>query len=173
MVDLIALPATACGLGETVAQSTLGFLYSDVKYTEDGNRYTIEYKANEEGKIGKFVAEYDLSTDSAHMEYLENEEWVCTIEYVKLKKGYGSLYIAKREDRRNKEETDLMYTAYKSIYADDNLVMGFLENVEIRPDSIYKKAKSCTEEWVKEGNNWMEYKNGVGKAVFNEKETNF
>lgn len=170
MVDLMAIPATVCGLGEVTAQSALGFLYSGVKYTEDGNKYIVEFNEDEEGNVGKFVAEYDVSTDSAHMEYLKNDKWFCTVEYIKIDNGYGSLYIAEQE---NTEEVNSAFTVYKSIYVDDNVFMGFLDETGIKPDSIYKNASLCTEEWAKEDNNWIEFKNGVEKAVFNENETNF
>lgn len=64
MVDMAIMPAAFLGLGQDAAASGLGmFGVTDVKYTENGNRYTVTYKS-QDGEMYEFQARYDPAADA-------------------------------------------------------------------------------------------------------------
>ncbi len=157
MVDLVALPATVCGLDETGVKAGLGFFYKDVTYDAEGNNYTITYK-DSEGNEQKFLAEYDPKADSAKINIYEKDDLIFTLEYIKTEKGYASQYYAKDDD-----ET---FTTSKTIFDDVNISVGIYEKQTTAPDSIYKGNVTFADDWAKGGDVYVEIKDGVTKSVF-------
>ncbi len=102
MIDLALLPASLFGMGQESVQAGLGFMgATDVKYTENGNSYTVEYTSTDtEGTVQKlvFTGTYDAAADAL----------VCTgstdgtddiySEYHKTSFGYVGQYYFLNED---------------------------------------------------------------------------
>ncbi len=64
MIDLAVLPASFFGLGQESVQMGLAMLGgTDVKYTENGNSYSVTY-TDEEGKKYVFSGTYDAAADA-------------------------------------------------------------------------------------------------------------
>lgn len=101
--DISLVPASLFGLGqEGVVAGMQVFGHTDVKYTENGNNYTIEY-TDSEGKVYCFNGTYDASADSLITNVTENGVDIIYSEYRKTSFGYiGQHYISS-------EESSLLY----------------------------------------------------------------
>ncbi|MGI6538423.1 MAG: hypothetical protein ACOX22_08890 [Caldicoprobacterales bacterium] len=98
MIDLAMVPASSFGVGETAAASALGILgIKDIKYSEDGNQYSIKYK-NEEGKELELQGIYDKTADSLKCtSFIDGKETFYS-EYYKTSFGYVAQIYAVEDD---------------------------------------------------------------------------
>ena len=92
MVDLAALPASLFGLGQEAVSAGLSMVgATDVKYTENGNSYTITYSDNENNKY-VYSGTYDPAADALTCTGTANGSESVFIEYRKTAFGYAGQY---------------------------------------------------------------------------------
>lgn len=156
MVDLAIFPASVCGLDEVGARAGLSIFFENIDYKDEGNgKYTITYK-NAEGDTGKFVANYDVATDSVQVElYDENNTLSLRMEYIKIAEGYAAQYYM---------VSDGEGSVYKIMFTSDDVSLGIFEATS-EPNSIYKGSTSFADDWTKGGSIWAEHKGGVTKSI--------
>lgn len=152
-VDLTTIPATMCGLDESIATSAL-ILYSNVKYKMNGSVCTITF-TNAQDDEGKFVADYDKKTDSTTMSIYENDNLIMINEYTKIKDGYATLTYTIEEGKGS---------VYKTYFDKDNIFVSFFEDVS-KPESIFKN-NDLTSDYAKNGDAfYFEIVDGVASGT--------
>jgi len=157
MIDLLALPATVCGLEEAAVKTTLSFFYNDISYKDEGNgKYTFNY-STEEGEEGTFIAHYDEKTDSAKMEMYIGEDLALKIEYIKTSDGYAAQYFLYNEDGT--------YGLYKLVFTDKDIILGMYEAEGAEPESLYKGNGKIAHNWAENEEFYVQHINGVTTAV--------
>jgi hypothetical protein len=98
MVDLGMLPVSFFGIGEEAAAMGLSMLSAeDVKYTENGNNYSISYK-DSNGATITFSGTYDPAADALVCSSTTNGKENFYSEYRKTSFGYVSQYYFVNED---------------------------------------------------------------------------
>jgi len=98
MLDIALIPASCFGLGQDVANSTLGILgVEDVAYSESGNRYSVKYR-NKEGEQCELQGEYDKATDALKCIAIVDGKESLISEYRKTSFGYVGQVYAINED---------------------------------------------------------------------------
>lgn len=164
MSDLTILPASICGLDESVAASQL-FLFSNVKYSMEKDTCTVTYTAGEDETTSKFVATYDKKTDSVTMSVYEDNVLTVISEYVKIPDGYASQFYTIEEG----EDT---VTVYKSLFENSNIYTSIFENSK-RPESIFRK-NNIDIDFAKNGDYlYIEVVNGVPSGILQGETLNF
>lgn len=159
MIDLLALPATVCGLDEASARMTLSFLYSDIVYKDEGGgKYLLTYSSegDEGDEEGKFIANYDERTDSAQMELYYNSVLALNLEYIKTEGGYAAQYFLYNEDGT--------YSLYKIIFDKKDIAIGMFEG-DGTESSIYKGNAKFAKDWAESEAFYLEHVGGVTKSV--------
>lgn len=97
-VDLAMMPVSFLGLGEEAAVMGLSmFSAEDVKYTENGNSYTITY-TDSEGVVNEFSGTYDAADDALACSSKTDGKENFYSEYRKTSFGYASQYYFINED---------------------------------------------------------------------------
>lgn len=128
MVDIAIMPAAFLGLGQDATATGLAmFGVTDVKYTENGNQYTVTYK-NQSGEAFEFQAEYDPAADALVCEVTSGGE-VDGIyyEYRKAPFGYvGQIYSF---------EGDAVTESYQISVHENGGVIGIFES-DKRPAAL-------------------------------------
>ena len=128
MVDMAIMPAAFLGLGQDAAATGLAvFGATDVKYTENGNRYTVTYK-NQNGETYEFQAEYDPATDAMVCEVTSGgEDEGIYYEYRKAPFGYiGQIYSF---------ESDAVTESYQISVHENGGAIGIFES-DKRPAAL-------------------------------------
>lgn len=147
-IDVALIPITMCGLEE---DERLGFqfLYQSLKYESTNDTCKITF--NNEGKKAVYESLFDSKTDSIRTMMYEDDKLVIINEYVSLNDGYASqqYYVGDEES-----------TVFRAIFKDDYLAIGYFENVNSEPESIYKNKNKGTVDWTKGGVRWAEYNKG-------------
>lgn len=94
MVDMAALPVSCFGAGQQATEIALSMVgATDVKYTENGNSYTITYSNNEKNKY-EYSGTYDPAADALTCTGTANGSESVFIEYRKTAFGYaGQCYM--------------------------------------------------------------------------------
>ena len=128
LVDIVIMPATVLGAGQEAAVTALGmFGATDVKYTQNGNRYTVTYK-NQDGEAYEFQAKYDPAADALVCEVTSGgEDAGVYYEYRKAPFGYvGQIYTF---------ESDVLTEAYQISVHENGGVIGIFES-DKRPAAL-------------------------------------
>lgn len=128
MVDIAIMPAAFLGLGQDAAATGLAmFGATDVKYTENGNRYTVTYK-NQNSEAYEFQAEYDPAADALVCEVTSGgEDDGIYYEYRKAPFGYvGQIYSF---------ESDAVTESYQISVHENGGVIGIFES-DKRPAAL-------------------------------------
>ncbi len=98
MADLIMLPVSFFGAGEEAATMGLAMLSaSNVKYSENGNSYSISY-TDEQGASYVFNGTYDAAADAIVCTAQKNSKDYFYSEYRKTSYGYASQYFFLNDD---------------------------------------------------------------------------
>jgi len=98
MADLSMLPVSIFGMGEEAAAMTLSMLNAtDVKYTENGNSYTVSY-VDANGVKNEFSGTYDAAADALVCSSTADGKENLYAEYRKTSFGYVSQYYFVNED---------------------------------------------------------------------------
>ncbi len=98
MVDLAILPVSYFGMGEEAVTMGLAmFSNEDVKYTEDGNSYTISY-VDSNGVANVFSGTYDAAADAMVCSATADGKENLYAEYRKTPFGYISQYYFVNDD---------------------------------------------------------------------------
>ncbi len=98
MIDLAILPASFFGLGQESVQMGLAMLGgTDVKYTENGNAYSVTY-TDEEGKKYVFSGTYDAAADALVCTGSTDGSDDIYSEYHKTSFGYVGQYYFLNDD---------------------------------------------------------------------------
>lgn len=98
MADLVMLPAGFFGAGEDAVNTGLSmFSYSDIKYTENGNNYSVSY-TDEQGDSYVFSGTYDAAADSLVCTAQKNSKDYFYSEYRRTSYGYESQYFFFNDD---------------------------------------------------------------------------
>jgi hypothetical protein len=156
MVELFLVPMAAMGMDETYAQATLAYMSaSNVKYTADGNHYTLTYS---DGQGNQMVCDstYDPAKDSAVTKITESEKDSLVFEYLKTSYGYASQYYLKNDDGT--------YTVYKGTFYGKDGVIGVTDKAVAQPESIVGNGE-VPENFPKECDNWFEAKGTAGTGM--------
>jgi len=155
VLDMMAIPLKVCGLDEETAKTSLKDYYEniyyndieDIEYITEGNKYIIMFK--NEGALGKFIAYYDEKSDSAQVEMYIEDKLISKYEYTKIESGYAEQYYIY-------EDGEIVMC--KTFFTDKDFCIGF----DIKEgSSIYKGDANFDNNWVKSGDLWIEYENGV------------
>ena len=97
-VDLAALPASLFGLGQEAVSAGLSMVgATDVKYTENGNSYTVSY-SDEENNAYVFSGTYDPAADALTCTATKNGTESISMEYRKTAFGYAGQYYMLNDD---------------------------------------------------------------------------
>ncbi len=92
MADLVMLPAGFFGAGEDAVNAGLAlFSYSDIKYTENGNSYSVSY-SDQQGDSYVFSGTYDAAADALACTAQKNGKDYFFSEYRRTSYGYVSQY---------------------------------------------------------------------------------
>ncbi len=98
MADLVMLPAGFFGAGEESVNAGLSlFGYIDIKYTENGNSYSVSYTDNQ-GDSYVFSGTYDAAADALVCTAQKNGKDYFFSEYRRTSYGYVSQYYFINDD---------------------------------------------------------------------------
>lgn len=98
MADLAILPVSFFGLGSDAVNMGLGFMgATDIKYSENGNSYTVTYADNEGAKYD-FSGTYDPVKDALICTASKDGQEAIYVEYVKTSYGYAAQYFFNNDD---------------------------------------------------------------------------
>ena len=98
MVDLAMLPVSFFGMGEEAVTMGLAmFSHEDVKYSENGNSYTISY-IDSDGVATTFSGTYDAAADTMVCSATADGKENLYFEYRKTAFGYVSQYYFVNDD---------------------------------------------------------------------------
>lgn len=128
LVDVAIMPAAFLGLGQDAVANGLAVLGgTDVKYTENGNLYTVTYK-NQNGETYEFQAKYDPAADVLVCEVISGgEDEGIYYEYRKAPFGYvGQIYSFER---------DAVAESYRISMYENGGVIGIFESDQ-RPAAL-------------------------------------
>ena len=121
MADMAIIPAAYLGLGQDATATGLAmFGVTDVKYTENGNLYTVTYKS-QNGETYELQAEYDPAADALVCEVTSGgEDEGIYYEYRKAPFGYvGQIYFF---------ESDAVTESYHISVHENGGVIGIFES---------------------------------------------
>ena len=98
MVDVAALPVSFFGAGQQAAEIGLSVIgITGVKYTENGNSYTVSY-SDEENNAYVFSGTYDPAADALTCTATKNGTESISMEYRKTAFGYAGQYYMLNDD---------------------------------------------------------------------------
>lgn len=156
--DLMIAPISICGLSEKDAAFSYA-MFNITNYKSEKDKCNITFNTDE-GESSTFETIYDEKTDSIQSKMFEGGKIIIQYEYVKLNDGYATQQYY-YDDENN-------ITAYRSIFSDNYISIGFFDNVEKNPKTIYKATSGINKEWTKGGTYWTEYDNGKFDSIVNE-----
>jgi len=97
-VDLATLPVSFFGLGQEAVNAGLSFVgATGVKYTENGNSYTVSY-SDDENNAYVFSGTYDPAADALTCTATKNGKESIFMEYRKTAFGYAGQYYMLNDD---------------------------------------------------------------------------
>ncbi len=98
MVDVATLPVSFFGSGQQAAEIGLSMVgATNVKYTENGNSYTISY-SDDENNTYEFSGTYDPAADALTCTATANGKESIFMEYRKTAFGYAGQYYMLNDD---------------------------------------------------------------------------
>lgn len=153
--DLIIAPISICGLGENEASFSYK-LFNITDYVSEKDKCNITFKSD--GQTSKFETLYDAKTDSIKSTMYEGNDIKVIYEYIKLNEGYATIQYYYDDEN---------ITSYRSIFNETYISIGFFEDVQETPVSIYKGSTNIDKSWTKGGIYWVEYENGKYDAIIN------
>lgn len=166
LMDLNLAFVAACGTdgakqGIEMAFSMFGL--TDVNYKEDGTNYTVTAKTSENVEIS-YDIQYDKSSDSIKVKYLEGSTDEMYFESVRINGGYGFLY------QSNSDGSNGKYYVVKGIVYDTGDGIFATGDLSAKLDSIYQNSSVFTNDFVKQGLvNTYEVKDGKCYTLYDGK----
>lgn len=156
IMDLNLAFISACGTDgakQGIPAAFAIFGLTDVTYSENGTNYTVKAKTSKGVEIS-YDIQYDKSTDSIKIKYLDGTTEEMYFESVRISGGYGFLY------QSNSEEDGKYYVVKGIIYDTGNGIFATGE-LSAKLDSIYQNSSVFTTDFVKQGlANTYEVKDG-------------
>jgi len=131
---------------------------TEVKYTENGTNYKIEAK-NSEGEQLNYDIQYDKSTDSMIVTFMDGAAEETIFEAVRIDNGYGFVYDYLNADGKHDVVKGMVYDNAEGIFATGTS--------DSKPESVYKNDSVFNNDFVKQGmTNVYEVKEGKCYVLF-------
>lgn len=156
MVELFLVPMAALGVDEAYAAETLAYLNaSGVKYTSDGNNYSVTY-TNGVGDETTCETKYDPDREAAVTTITEAGKESLVFEYCKTSYGYASQYYIKNDDGT--------YTVYKGTFYGKDGTVGMTDAAAAQPASIMDGGE-VPKDFPKDSASWYAVEGTAGTGV--------
>jgi hypothetical protein len=161
MVDVAALPVSYFGLGQQAAEIGLSMVgAANVKYTENGNSYTISY-SDDENNTYVFSGTYDPAAGALTCTATANGKESIFFEYRKTAFGYAGQYYMLNDD-------DGTATAYVVTTDGENGTVGFTsasEKPAALTGSVAADFPKTSSEWYSIQGTTITGKTSDGKEI--------
>lgn len=139
------------------------FGLTDVNYKENGTNYTVTAKTSKNVDIS-YDIQYDKSTDSIKIKYIEGTTDEMYFESVRISGGYGFIY------QSNSDGSNGKYYVVKGIIYDTGNGIFATGDLSAKLDSVYQNSSVFTNDFVKQGlANTYEVKDGKCYVLYDGK----